>query len=101
MLAWAVPGPALACSFALMFSVDASGSINSDEWRLQTEGLAEALDDPDIGALLVAQQLKKSHERVQDVEVCRTSPPPSATRPGLLVSTWRRVSRLKLFFGIG
>ena len=54
------PVKAAACSIALMFSVDASGSINSDEWLLQTEGLAFALEDPDIAQLLVARQARLS-----------------------------------------
>lgn len=46
--------PARACQMALMFGIDVSGSINADEWRLQTSGLADALHDPEVKALILA-----------------------------------------------
>ena len=48
--------PAQACQLSLMFSIDTSGSINADEWDLQTGGLAQALGDPDIAFLILSQQ---------------------------------------------
>ncbi len=48
--------PVQACQMALMFGVDASGSINSDEWQLQTGGLADALLEPEIAQIIVGQQ---------------------------------------------
>ena len=45
--------PAMACEVALMFGIDVSGSINADEWRLQTQGLADALLEPEIAHVIV------------------------------------------------
>lgn len=38
--------PAAACKLALALAIDISNSVDGDEFRLQTEGLAEALLDP-------------------------------------------------------
>ncbi len=46
--------PALACETALVLAVDVSGSIDPDEYLLQTSGLADALQDPEIASALVA-----------------------------------------------
>ncbi len=49
--------PALACETALLLAIDVSGSIDSGDYRLQTEGLAAALTDPEVAAALVADQV--------------------------------------------
>lgn len=60
-LAWSVMTlPAKACQTALMFAIDVSGSINEEEWRLQTDGLADALLDPDISILLIGRGVSLS-----------------------------------------
>jgi len=47
---------ARACEVALLLSIDVSGSIDRGEYRLQTSGLADALDDPEVrDALLLGQ----------------------------------------------
>ena len=46
--------PVRACETALMLAVDVSGSIDPDEYLLQTSGLADALADPEIVSTLVA-----------------------------------------------
>ena len=46
--------PVLACDTALLLAVDVSGSIDPDEYLLQTSGLADALQDPEIADALVA-----------------------------------------------
>ena len=56
ILAW----PVQACQTALMFAIDTSGSINDDEWALQTEGLADALLDPEIAQLIIGGQVALS-----------------------------------------
>jgi Ca-activated chloride channel family protein len=56
-LATCLAGPALACQTALMLAVDVSGSIDPDEYLLQTSGLADALLDPEIAQALVAGQV--------------------------------------------
>ena len=49
-------GPAAACQVALVLAIDVSDSIAPNEYRLQIEGLAEALDDPAIVEALVTGQ---------------------------------------------
>jgi Ca-activated chloride channel family protein len=49
--------PALACETALLLSIDVSGSIDSGDYRLQTEGLAAALADPEVAEALVRGQV--------------------------------------------
>ncbi|NNK77783.1 MAG: DUF1194 domain-containing protein [Litoreibacter sp.] len=45
--------PAKACEVALVLAVDISGSISTEEYRLQMDGLAEALRDPTVSDALV------------------------------------------------
>ena len=49
--------PALACETALLLSIDVSGSIDTGDYRLQTEGLAFALADPEVAEALVQGQV--------------------------------------------
>ncbi len=56
--ACAIASPALACDTALLLAVDVSGSIAPDEYLLQMNGLADALQDPDIVSALVKGQDK-------------------------------------------
>ncbi len=49
--------PALACETALLLSIDVSGSIDTGDYRLQTEGLAFALADPEVAGALVQGQV--------------------------------------------
>ncbi|MGR3490567.1 MAG: DUF1194 domain-containing protein [Shimia sp.] len=46
-------GQAKACSLALLFAVDVSGSVDPSEYRIQMDGLAAALRDPAIAGALV------------------------------------------------
>ena len=41
------------CDVALLLSIDVSGSVDAGEYRLQADGLALALSDPQIAAALV------------------------------------------------
>lgn len=41
-------GPAQACRLALALALDVSSSVDSEEYALQTEGLAAALEDPEV-----------------------------------------------------
>ena len=50
--------PVRACETALMLAIDVSGSISTDEYGLQMQGLADALADPDIIDALVGGQDK-------------------------------------------
>ncbi len=52
-VAAALAGPAPACDLALALAVDVSGSVDTEEYRLQMDGLAEALRDSVISEALV------------------------------------------------
>ena len=45
--------PATACDTALLLAIDVSNSIDAGEYRIQQEGLADALMDPDVREALV------------------------------------------------
>ena len=49
--------PVLACETALLLAIDVSGSIDAGDFRLQTDGLAAALTDPEVAEALVADQV--------------------------------------------
>ena len=49
--------PALPCETALLLSIDVSGSIDGGDYRLQTEGLAAALTDPEVVEALARGQV--------------------------------------------
>lgn len=51
-----LPVAASACDTALMLTIDVSNSVDPAEYRLQAEGLADALTDPDIIDALVRGQ---------------------------------------------
>ena len=54
------PVAAPACEVALLLSVDVSGSIDRGEYALQTGGIADALDDPEVRDALVLGQVALS-----------------------------------------
>lgn len=49
--------PAYSCETALLLSIDVSGSIDAGDYRLQTDGLAAALQDPEVAAALIQGQV--------------------------------------------
>lgn len=51
--ALSLAGPAAACDVALALAIDVSGSVDPAEYRLQTEGLADALRDPTVADALI------------------------------------------------
>lgn len=55
-LVWAA-GPAWACDTALMLAIDVSNSVDVAEYRLQVDGLADALVDPEIVEAMVKGQI--------------------------------------------
>lgn len=57
LLACLLARPVLGCETALLLSIDVSGSIDSGDYRLQTEGLAAALQDPEVADALVKGQV--------------------------------------------
>lgn len=48
------PVAAKACDTALILTIDVSNSIDTAEYRLQTDGLADALQDPEIVETMVS-----------------------------------------------
>ena len=71
--------PGAACDVALLLTVDVSGSIDRGEYRLQVEGLAAALDDPEVAeAILLGQAALGFGQR-------------SVTGTHTLPITWRRM----------
>lgn len=49
----AFPANAQSCRHALVLALDVSGSVNSVEYAQQVNGLANALNDPDVRALIL------------------------------------------------
>ncbi len=56
----ALPSAALACRTALLLAIDVSSSIDVAEYRYQVDGLADALLDPEIGDVLLRDQVALS-----------------------------------------
>jgi Ca-activated chloride channel family protein len=56
ILCWAA-APATACDTALLLAIDVSSSIDAGEYRLQVDGLADALNDPQVSDALVQGQV--------------------------------------------
>lgn len=56
-LALCLAHPARACETALLLAIDISGSIDAGEYALQVEGLADALDDPEVAEVLERGQV--------------------------------------------
>ncbi|MFC3086217.1 DUF1194 domain-containing protein [Tabrizicola soli] len=56
-LACLTASPAPACETALILAIDVSGSIDTADYRLQAEGLASALTDPEVAEALVRDQV--------------------------------------------
>ena len=48
--------PVRACELALVLAVDISGSVDPEEYRIQMDGLAEALRDGVVAEALLDQQ---------------------------------------------
>ena len=57
LLACLTAPPARACETALVLSIDVSGSIDAGDYRLQADGLAAALADPEVAEALVRGQI--------------------------------------------
>jgi Ca-activated chloride channel homolog len=57
ILACFIASPALSCETALVLSIDVSGSIDGSDYRLQADGLASALSDPEVAEALVRGQI--------------------------------------------
>lgn len=53
-----LPNTALPCSVAIVLAVDVSGSVDMEEYRIQTGGLAEALRDGAVAEALVSAKAR-------------------------------------------
>lgn len=65
---------AWACDTALILTIDVSNSVDPGEWRLQKDGLVDALRDPEIVAAMVDNQaammvIQWSGEDKQEVSI--------------------------------
>ncbi len=60
MLGIGQPSTVLACDLALALTVDVSGSISPGEYRLQMDGLSDALLDPTVADALISGQVALS-----------------------------------------
>lgn len=52
-----LPAPAPACETALLLAIDVSGSVDAGEYLLQTQGLADAIQDPEVAEALLRGQV--------------------------------------------
>lgn len=50
-------GPVAACDTALLLTIDVSNSVDPGEYRVQTDGLADALRDPEVIEAMVSGQV--------------------------------------------
>jgi Ca-activated chloride channel family protein len=71
--------PAKACGVALVLAVDVSGSINQEEYSVQMNGLAEALQDPTVLDAILTERaalalIQWSGARRQHVSLPWTAP---------------------------
>jgi Ca-activated chloride channel homolog len=57
---WLLAEPASACETALLLAIDVSSSIDEGEYHVQTDGMADALLDPDIAEALEQGQVALS-----------------------------------------
>jgi Ca-activated chloride channel homolog len=48
--------PLSACETALLLAIDVSNSVDEAEYRLQIDGLADALSDPEVADIIVGSQ---------------------------------------------
>lgn len=53
-----VPGPLVACDLALALAVDVSGSVDTEEFRIQMDGLATGLRDSVVSEALVRSKAR-------------------------------------------
>ncbi|MDU8944366.1 DUF1194 domain-containing protein [Ovoidimarina sediminis] len=54
LLGISLASPAAACTTALLLAIDVSNSIDAGEYRIQADGLADALIDPEVREALIA-----------------------------------------------
>ncbi len=88
------PVAAKACETALILTIDVSNSIDAGEYRIQTDGLADALQDPEIRDTLVAGQSTLAVVQWSGVDKQTISIPWTQMRTGLDVEDFATKARL-------
>ena len=88
------PIAAKACDTALILTIDVSNSIDSAEYRIQTDGLAEALQDPAIRDTLVAGESMLAVVQWSGVDKQTVSIPWTQMRTALDVQRFADQARL-------
>ena len=86
--------PAQACDVALMLTIDVSNSVDPAEYRLQTDGLADALTDPAIIDAMVAGQAAISVVQWSGIDRQSVSIPWTRIRTALDVARLSESARL-------
>jgi Ca-activated chloride channel homolog len=95
------PRDARACGMALLLAMDVSGSVDASEYRLQVDGLAAALRDPDVTEALLTQRAAVSvvqwsgvEEQELSIPWTRLSEPAEIDALAVQVEEMRRAFRL-------
>lgn len=91
IVAMNLPGPAPACRLALALALDVSGSVDSEEYRLQMSGLANALGDPDVEAALFS---------IPDAPVALAVYEWSSSRYQLVIQDWILIDSKAVLEGV-
>ena len=89
-----LPLSAQACDTALILTIDVSNSIDPGEYRLQTDGLADALRDPEIIETMVAGENYLAVVQWSGVDKQMVSIPWTQMRTALDVEAFAQKSRL-------
>ena len=88
------PVMALACDTALILTIDVSNSVDAVEFRIQTDGLADALEDPEIVDTMVAGGTTVAVVQWSGVDKQALSIPWTPVRTALDVQSLSRQARL-------
>lgn len=88
------PIAAHACDTALILTIDVSNSIDTAEYRLQTDGLADALQDPEIVETMVAGEISLAVVQWSGVDKQEVSIPWTQMRTSLDVQRMSQQARL-------
>ncbi|HEV8034214.1 DUF1194 domain-containing protein [Yoonia sp.] len=89
-----LPVTAQACDTALILTMDVSNSIDSAEYRLQTDGLADALRDPEIVETMVAGENYLTVVQWSGVDRQTVSIPWTQMRTALDVESFAQKARM-------
>jgi Ca-activated chloride channel family protein len=89
-----LPVASQACETALVLTMDVSNSIDSAEYRLQTDGLADALRDPEIVETMVAGENYLTVVQWSGVDRQTVSIPWTQMRTALDVESFAQKARM-------